>query len=209
MGLPHRVFPTVPWPPARLWRAALAALALAGALAGCVASEAAAVPAPAPLAAEQSDNSTPLPTVVPAVGSAPSVGAAAPEFALPGTAGETLALADLRGRKVLVNFWATWCGPCREEIPLMIEYQDDLQAAGIELLAVNVGETPAKVARFVADARMNFPGLMDTSTGVAQAYYLRAIPTSYLVDEDGVIEDIHLGILMADDLDAMIAATSE
>jgi peroxiredoxin len=161
------------------------------------------------LGAERADNSTPLPTIVPAVGAAPSVGAAAPEFALPGTAGDTLALADLRGRKVLLNFWATWCGPCREEIPLMIEYQDELQAAGIELLAVNVGETPAKVARFVADTGMGFPVVMDTSTGVAQAYYLRAVPTSYLVDEDGVIEAIHLGVLMQDDLDAMIAAADD
>jgi cytochrome c biogenesis protein CcmG, thiol:disulfide interchange protein DsbE len=104
-------------------------------------------------------------------------------------------LSDLRGKAVMINFWASWCGPCRIEIPHMIALYDEYRDSGLEILAVNVRESPAQVQDFADQLGMNFPILMDTNGQVAAAYFVRAIPMTFFVDSDGVIRFIHQGTL--------------
>ncbi len=126
----------------------------------------------------------------------PKAGNAAWDFTLPTLQeGESIRLSDLRGKKVMINFWATWCGPCRVEIPAMIKLYEEMRGQGFEILAVNLLEEPERVGPFVEDLQMNFPVLLDTSGKVSQAYYVRGIPTTIFVDEEGIIRIVHVGTL--------------
>ncbi|MFH1086543.1 MAG: TlpA disulfide reductase family protein [Chloroflexota bacterium] len=125
----------------------------------------------------------------------PRVGAAASDFALTDLAGNTVTLSGLRGRSVLVNFWASWCGPCRVELPHLTRLYNDQSGQAFELLAVNVREDAERVQRFADANQMSFPVLLDRRGQVAAAYYVRGLPTSVFVDAQGIIRAIHVGIL--------------
>lgn len=125
----------------------------------------------------------------------PSEGALAPDLTLETLEGEYVSLSNYRGKVVLVNFWASWCGPCRVEIPELQRVYEELAERGFEILAVNVGEDPSDIRGFVEAMDMRFPILLDGDTGVARAYALRGIPASFLVDQEGVIRMAHVGIL--------------
>lgn len=125
----------------------------------------------------------------------PKKGAPAYEFSLSDLEGNRVALSDFRGKKVMLNFWATWCGPCRREIPHMVKLYGELYDQGFEIVAVNLREDPAKVARFVEQFKMNFPILLDKYGQVGGEYYVRAIPTSIFLDEAGIIQAVHRGTL--------------
>ncbi len=112
--------------------------------------------------------------------------APAPDFALPTPEGkQPVSLAELRGRVVLLNFWATWCPPCREEMPSMERAHKEFGGQGLAILAVNIQESPKQVARFMRDFRLSFPALLDADGKVSQRYQVRGLPTTYLIDRTG------------------------
>jgi peroxiredoxin len=125
----------------------------------------------------------------------PRVGAQAADFRLKDLTGQELSLRDLRGKNVMLNFWATWCGPCRFEIPHMVELYSELEGQGFEILAVNLREDPESVKRFVAEYEMTFPVLLDERGKVAASYFVRGIPTSIFLDGEGIIQTVHTGTL--------------
>lgn len=132
----------------------------------------------------------------------PTQGARAPQFELNTLDGGRLALDDFRGEVVLLNFWATWCGPCRLEMPAM---QQRYEETGLNILAINFDEPPDLVQAFVDELQLTFPILMDPGGLIQQLYQVRGYPTSYFVDEEGVIRIIHIGFMNEEQLDGYLA----
>ena len=128
-------------------------------------------------------------------GQAPRVGNMAPDFQLPDLEGRTVSLSDFHGMPVLLNFWATWCGPCRAEMPFIQDVFEDKKFSekGLVILAVNLGESRSKVEQFMETYGLSFEVLLDTSQDVGQAYNIRGIPTTFFIDKDGIIKDIKIG----------------
>ena len=112
---------------------------------------------------------------------------AAPDFALPDLNGKLQRLSSYRGQIVLVNFWATWCPPCRREMPSLERAWQQLQHDGVVILAVDVGEDADTVFTFTADYRVTFPLLLDKDSAVAQRWPMRGLPTTYVIDPQGRI----------------------
>ena len=127
--------------------------------------------------------------------SAPQAGFTAPDFTLESIGGESITLSDLKGHPVLVNFWASWCVPCRAEMPAMQRVYDRFKEAGFVVLAVNVTAQDSREAAdaFAADHGLTFPILFDTTGEVAGLYENRALPSSFFVRPDGVIGEIVIG----------------
>lgn len=111
----------------------------------------------------------------------------APDFSLEDMDGEVYRLSDFRGQPVIVNFWATWCPPCRKEMPSMQRAWEQLREEGVEMLAINVGETPDTVFRFTADYPVEFPLLLDLDSAVTEAWPIRGLPSTFVVDPEGRI----------------------
>ncbi|MAT65258.1 MAG: thioredoxin [Gammaproteobacteria bacterium] len=111
----------------------------------------------------------------------------APDFALEDMDGETHRLSDLRGQVVMVNFWATWCPPCREEMPSMEAVYQGLKGEGFQVLAVNQWESPDQVFPYMGqlDVYPSFPVLFDRDSSVAEAYGVKGLPTTVLIDPQG------------------------
>lgn len=116
------------------------------------------------------------------------VGQVAPDFELDSTTGESVRLASFRGQMVVVNFWASWCPPCREELPELIEFSE---ATGTPVLGVNVTKNEKRgrtdVDAFLKEVPVDFPVLLDEDATVEKLYRVVALPTTYVIDEDGVI----------------------
>jgi cytochrome c biogenesis protein CcmG, thiol:disulfide interchange protein DsbE len=126
---------------------------------------------------------------------APEVGRPAPALALPLAGGGEVDLAQHRGQVVLVNFWATWCEPCREEMPSMEALRASMQGRPLVVLAVNVGES-ARVARGFGDkVSLRFPLLLDRDTKTTKAWGARVLPASFVVGPDGRIRYSCLGAI--------------
>ena len=125
----------------------------------------------------------------------PAPGRPAPDFQLQSLDGQTIALTGLRGRPVMLNFWATWCGSCRAERPFIQEVFEDREFAeqGLVILAVNLSESAAKVGRFMEDNGLSFTVLLDTELEVMKLYNAALIPITYFIDKDGIIKDIKIG----------------
>jgi peroxiredoxin len=122
-------------------------------------------------------------------------GGAAPALELEDLQGRVHRLSDYRGKVVLVNFWATWCAPCREEMPSMERLRSSLQGRPFEVLAVNVGEG-ARVARgFGEKMALGFPLLIDRDTRTTKAWGARILPASFVVGPDGTIRYASLGAI--------------
>jgi len=100
---------------------------------------------------------------------------------------ETRSLGSYRGKVVFLNFWATWCGPCRVEMPSMEALYNKFSDKGLEILAVNCGEDQATVRSFIENEGFSFPVLLDLDGKVTFSYGIQAIPTTYLIDRDGMI----------------------
>ncbi len=109
------------------------------------------------------------------------------DFQLPGLDGGAVKLSSLRGSVVLLNFWATWCPPCRAEIPSLESFYGKLKAKGLRVLAVDVAEDTAKVADFVKSNKMDVTVLLDATGEIGQTYGAQAIPVTYIVAKDGSI----------------------
>jgi len=119
----------------------------------------------------------------------PQEGFLAPSFSLQDLNGKLVSLADFKGKVILLNFWASWCAPCKREIPSLIRLYQLRKDRNFEILAVSVDRTSvSKIVTFVAENQMSFPVLMDPQGEVGNGkYWVRAIPTSFLVDKKGVI----------------------
>jgi peroxiredoxin len=122
----------------------------------------------------------------------------APPFTLRTPDGDVISLSDFAGQPVLINFWATWCPPCRYEMPFLQAAYEKYKSQGFVVLAVDIQETPEVVKPFLQELGLTFPVAMDRSGAVSSAYRIQAIPTSIFVNRDGVVVDIHRGALTPD-----------
>ncbi|MCO6413264.1 MAG: TlpA family protein disulfide reductase [Thiogranum sp.] len=111
----------------------------------------------------------------------------APDFALNDIDGGVHTLSEYRGKVVLINFWATWCPPCREEMPAMQRAWQQLREEDVVFLAVDVGEDEDTIFRFTADYPVDFPLLMDIDSSVIQKWPVRGLPTTFIIDKQGRI----------------------
>ncbi len=120
-------------------------------------------------------------------------GQPAPDFALKSASGENLRLSEYRGDVVMINFWATWCGPCRQEMPLLDELYTRYQRVGFNLLGVNIDDDSAGAMRMVEELGVNFPVLFDSRKEVSKLYEVEAMPTTVLLDREGRVRHVHHG----------------
>jgi peroxiredoxin len=117
----------------------------------------------------------------------------APDFTLRSMNGANLRLQEQRGQVVLVNFWATWCGPCRQEIPHLNTLYDKYRASGFVLLGVNIDDNPKAAADLATKLGVKFPVLLDTDKTVSKLYDMSAMPATVVIDRDGKVRHIHRG----------------
>lgn len=136
---------------------------------------------------------------------APEINACAPQFDLPRADGTRLRLADAAGAPVIINFWATWCAPCRAEMPALQRFYEAHQGAGLRVLAINTGESAAAVRAWRAEFGLTFDLLLDERQQTAASYRLRGQPSTYIVAPDGRIAHIFYGPVFENDLAAALA----
>ena len=128
--------------------------------------------------------------------SAPSVarvGEPAPDFRLENLDGQSISLSDFRGKPILLNFWATWCPPCVAEMPYLQQVYEEWSGKGLVVLAVNIGENPTEVKRFLQAHDLSLPVLLDTEENTAEKYNITGIPASFFIDSDGIIQQKIIG----------------
>lgn len=125
--------------------------------------------------------------------SAGEIDGEAPAFSLQARGGGTISLEDLRGQVVLVNFWATWCGPCRQEMPHLEALYSRYKDLGFSLLGINVEEDSSDADEFLAETPVTFPILLDPENEVSQLYDVIAMPSTVLIDRAGNMRFIHHG----------------
>lgn len=111
----------------------------------------------------------------------------APSFELPDDNGEMHSLSDYKGKPVILNFWATWCPPCRAELPSMNRGWDKIKDDGIEMIAVNVGEDEDTIFAFMGEHPINFQVLLDQSGDMVKQWPVRGLPTTFVIDKEGHI----------------------
>jgi len=124
------------------------------------------------------------------VGSEPiaTVGKPAPNFELQNLEGQLISLSSLKGKPVLVNFWAIWCSPCVSEMPYIQEIYEEWSGKGLIVLAINMGESSPEIEQFLQSHNLSLPVLLDTKEVVARRYNIRGIPTTFFIDKDGIIQ---------------------
>ncbi len=120
-------------------------------------------------------------------------GQMAPDFVLKSSSGENLRLSEYRGDVVMINFWATWCGPCRQEMPLLDELYARYQRVGFNLLGVNIDDDSQRAMRMVDELGIRFPVLFDERKEVSELYNVEAMPATILVDREGIVRYVHHG----------------
>jgi thiol-disulfide isomerase/thioredoxin len=125
----------------------------------------------------------------------PWAGGATPPLELADLRGRKHSLADYRGKVVLVNFWATWCEPCREEMPSMERLRVSLAERPFAVLAVNLAEPESRIAKFLDTVPVGFPILLDRDTKTTRAWQAKVLPATYIVGPDGAIRYRHVGEL--------------
>jgi peroxiredoxin len=119
----------------------------------------------------------------------------APDFSLHAMTGPNMRLQDQRGRVVMVNFWATWCAPCQQEMPHLNRLYQKYRSSGFVLLGVNVDEDSSKAADVAAKLGITFPVLLDADKRVSKLYDLSTMPSTVLIDRDGKVRFVHRGYL--------------
>jgi peroxiredoxin len=124
-----------------------------------------------------------------------SKGKPAPDFALRSMAGENLRLSELRGKVVMVNFWATWCAPCRKEMPLLNDLYKKHKQSGFVLLGVNIDNNPKKAEKMAKKLGVSFPVLFDSKKTVSESYGVSAMPFTVIIDKSGSVKHVHKGYL--------------
>ena len=133
-------------------------------------------------------------------GAGVSAGQEAPGFELPRLAGEAgaLALTDLRGKVVYVDFWASWCGPSRLSFPQLQVLHEEFGSLGFEVLAVNVDEFEPDALQFLEEIPVTYPVVRDASGATSAAYGVLGMPTGYLIDRQGIVRKVHQGFRKSD-----------
>lgn len=126
---------------------------------------------------------------------APEIGAQAPDFALRDLEGNEVRLSDYRGKTVLLTFWATWCGPCRLEMPTFEDRYQELKDDGFTVLGLNYDEPVEDVSAFRDELGLSFPLLLDPGGSVQRLYRIRGYPSSIFVDDQGVVRIVHIGLI--------------
>ncbi len=117
----------------------------------------------------------------------------APDFTLTDANGQSVTLSDLRGQVVMINFWASWCGPCRKEMPLLEQIHRRYEPLGFTLLGINVEENPADGKAFLKEHPVTFDVLYDPENGTSKLYDVVAMPSTVLIDRKGNIRFLHYG----------------
>ncbi|HXL97080.1 MAG TPA: TlpA disulfide reductase family protein, partial [Steroidobacteraceae bacterium] len=120
-------------------------------------------------------------------------------FQLPAAVGEPVSLGDLRGQVVLINFWASWCGPCRQEMPILDQLYRKYKAAGFTLLGVNVEPKSGDAISFLKATPVSFPILFDTQSKVSNLYEVSGMPSTVIVDRKGNVRYVHHGYKPGDE----------
>ena len=140
----------------------------------------------------------------------PAIGLAegnrAPDFAVQSLDGAAIKLSDLRGKVVLLNFWGTWCGPCRREMPEFEKVYQSWHERGFEIIAIAYNDSEPSMAEFRDELGLSFPLALDASGEINDAYAIQTRPSSYLLDQDGLILAKHFGIMTESQLVALLAA---
>jgi cytochrome c biogenesis protein CcmG/thiol:disulfide interchange protein DsbE len=131
-------------------------------------------------------------------------GHAAPGFTLQSLAGEPVSLNDYAGQVVLVNLWATWCPPCKAEMPALNAFYEAHQQDGFVVLAVNSQEEAATVKAFIEANGFTFPVLLDTHAEVMNQYHVRGLPTTFIIDRDGLIQHVQSGQITVEQLQKVV-----
>jgi peroxiredoxin len=121
------------------------------------------------------------------------VGENAPDFTLVNLEGEEIRLSELRGKGVVINFWATWCNPCKREMPLIEEQYQIVKDQEIEILAVNIAESNLAVSSFIKRLGVTFPVLLDSDRAVTQRYGVGALPSTFFINKDGIVVEHFVG----------------
>lgn len=128
-----------------------------------------------------------------------SVGDKAPQFTLPKLEGsKKLSLKSYRGKVVYLDFWASWCGPCRQSLPMMNDIRNKLKKKGFEVLAVNLDEEPEAGRAFLKQFPVQYPVVSDVEGKTPEQYGLQGMPTSYLIDRKGKVQLVHVGFKKSD-----------
>lgn len=133
---------------------------------------------------------------------APQVGFLAPDFSLESESGDAIDLSDLRGKPVLINFWASWCPPCRSEMPAIQKVYDEFADSDFVVLAVNTTyqDSEGDAVTFAMLHRLTFPILWDQTGEVSREYHINSLPTSFFIDRLGIIREVVIGGPMAEAL---------
>jgi len=126
-------------------------------------------------------------------GKMPDIGSVAPDFTLRSSTGKNLKLSEYRGQVVMINFWATWCAPCRQEMPHLNRLYEQYRKAGFMLLGVNIDDNPKAAQAMAEQLGVRFPVLYDTTKQVSQRYDVDAMPSTVIVDRDGKVQYLHRG----------------
>lgn len=140
--------------------------------------------------------------------SSPFVGKQAPDFTLPTLDGKEVNLSQFQGQPVLINFWATWCVPCRQEMPELVRVYEAHKKEGLVVLGLNLtySDSIPDVNVFISEFNMTFPVLLDKDGVVAEKLFqIRGVPTSIFINRDGTIERVQIGLMSAEQVDEFVA----
>ncbi|MDX1676433.1 TlpA disulfide reductase family protein [Arsukibacterium sp.] len=119
--------------------------------------------------------------------------AAAPDFTLKALTGVNLRLAEQRGDIIVLNFWASWCGPCLQEMPALDKLASKYQPLGVQIWGVNVEADSTAAQKYLSKTRVEFPILFDTENSVSERYQVQAMPTTVIINKDGNVHSVHRG----------------
>ena len=122
---------------------------------------------------------------------ASAIGGAAPDFTLKSKSGKNIKLSEYRGEVVMVNFWASWCGPCRQEMPALEQLYSKYKDLGFVILGVNIDEDSGKAVGMLNKIPVSFPILFDSNKKISDLYDVTAMPTTYLIDRDGNLRHLY------------------
>ena len=137
-------------------------------------------------------------------GDGPGIGKPAPDFALTTPDGDVIRLSDFTGKIVVLNFWATWCTPCRKEFPELVRAHDP--SGGVVVIGVDLQENPSEVLAFAREYGAQYPIVIDTDGSVADSYRLVGLPSTYFIDRAGILRAQQFGQLTQDLIRQRVAA---